>query len=40
MLRVLDEKVIFNVFEAMKQPLKQEEYLSINFIDSLVKGVF
>ena len=35
-----DEKVIFNVFEAMKHPVEKELCLRINVIDPLVKKVF
>ena len=39
-LRVQDDEVTFNVFEAMKYPLENEDCFCIDMVDKLTREVF
>ena len=39
-LRVQDEEVTFNVFQAMEHPMEKEQCLRVDAIDTLMSGIF
>ncbi|CAL8168514.1 unnamed protein product [Prunus armeniaca] len=39
-LRVQDQSVVFNLFEAAKRPAEQQECMRIDMVDSMVQDSF